>query len=178
MSIQPEDSVYRAIVENSIDAVVIINRSGDIIAWNSAAERIFGYKASEVLGKYVHDILPAHNLRDKANKSFQKFQKKGTGPLVGKVLQVCGLKKNGDEIHVQLSFNTTVVNGELLAFAFMRDISELVVLQDKLEYQATVDHLTNLLNRRAFMIQAEIAFGLSKRHKEPLSLLMIDLDFF
>ncbi|MEL0612200.1 diguanylate cyclase [Marinomonas arenicola] len=178
MSTKFDDSVYRSIVENSIDAVVIINRSGDIVSWNSAAEQIFGYTASEAIGKYVHDILPAHDLRDKANKSFQKFKKKGSGPLVGKVLQVRGLKKNGDEVHVQFSFNTAVVNGELFAFAFIRDISELIDLQEKLIFQATVDPLTNLLNRRAFLQQTEAAFNMSKRHKEPLSLLMIDFDFF
>lgn len=178
MSKDFDDLVYRSIVENSVDAVVIINRSGDIISWNAAAERMFGYNSSEVIGKYVHDILPSHDLREKANKSFNKFKIKGTGPLVGKVLQVRGLKKNGDEIHVQFSFNTVEVKGELFAFAFLRDISELISLQEKLTHQATIDELTNILNRRAFLKQAEAAYSMSIRHKEPLTLLMMDIDFF
>ncbi len=152
-----DEIIYRSIVENSMDAVVIINRSGDIMGWNIAAERMFGYAPSEVIGKYVHDILPAHDLREKANKSFDTFQKKGTGPSIGKSLMVRGLRKNGDEFHVQFSPNTVEVNGELYVFAFLRNISELVSLQEKLKHQATVDELTGILNRREFLQQSEVA---------------------
>ncbi len=170
--------IFRSIVENSLDAVVIINRSGDIIWWNVAAERMFGYDSSEVIGKYVHDILPAHDLREKANKSFKLFKNKGTGPAIGKALLVRGLRKNGDEFHVQFSPNTVDVNGELYVFAFLRDISDLVSLQEKLKYQANIDELTGILNRREFLRQAKTAYEMSIRHKEPLALLMMDIDFF
>jgi diguanylate cyclase (GGDEF)-like protein/PAS domain S-box-containing protein len=173
-----DELVYRSIVESSMDAVVIINHSGDIIWWNAAAERMFGYDSSEVIGKYVHDILPAHDLREKADNSFNIFKSKGTGPLIGKSLLVRGLRKNGDEFHVQFSPNTVEVKGELYVFAFLRDVSDLVSLQEKLKHQATIDELTGILNRRAFLQQAEAAYNMSTRHKEPLTLLMMDIDFF
>lgn len=84
---------YQVIVEKSINAVVITNSSGDIISWSTTAERIFGYSSSEVMGTYVHDILPAHDLRKKANESFKTFQDKSIGPLIGKSILVRGLKK-------------------------------------------------------------------------------------
>ena len=172
------DVVYRSIVEKSSDGVVIINRNGDIISWNMAAEKIFGYTQSEVLGHYVHDILPATHLREKAHKAFCKFKQTGSGPLIGKQLQVEGLKKNGDIVHVLFSPNVIEVKGELFVFAFIRDISNIMSLQDKLARLATTDELTNILNRRAFFQLAEPAFAMSKRHEEPFSLLMIDIDFF
>jgi len=173
-----DNAIYHSIVEQSVDAVIVINRSGDIVSWNASAERVFGYTSSEVIGKYVHDILPAVDLREKANESFCKFKKKGTGPLVGKILQVRGRKKNGEEVHVQFSFNTVEVEGELFAFAFIRDISELILLQEKLRNQATIDDLTGILNRRSYIERAGIAFDMSVRHKEPFTLLMMDIDFF
>ncbi len=172
------DIVYRSIVEKSTDGVVIINRSGDIISWNKAAQKIFGYTSSEAIGRYVHDILPAPHLREKAHQEFVKFKETGKGPLIGKQLQVEGLKKNGDIIHVLFSPNVIEVKGELFVFAFIRDISEIISLQDKLEHLATTDELTNILNRRAFFQQAEPAFSMSRRHHEAFSMLMIDIDFF
>ncbi len=173
-----DEKIYRSIVENSMDAVVVIDRSGDIIWWNTAAEKMFGYHSSEVIGKYVHDVLPAPDLREKANESFALFKDRGTGPLIGKSLLVRGIRKNGDEFHVQFSPNTVEINGELYVFAFLRDMSDLVSLQEKLKRQATVDELTGILNRRGFFQQAEVAYNMSFRHKEPLILLMMDIDFF
>lgn len=173
-----DNQVYESIVENSIDAVIIINQSGDIIYWNAAAESLFGYSSSEVLGKYVHDILPPQDLREKANESFNIFKSKGTGPLIGTTLLIRGLKKNGDEFHVQFSPNTIKIKEELYIFAFLRDVSEAVSLQEKLTHQATIDDLTGILNRRAFSQQAETAHRSAVRHKEPFSLLMMDIDFF
>jgi len=173
-----DEAIYQSIVKQSVDAVVITDRSGDIIFWNTAAERIFGYTVRDVIGKYVHDILPAHDLRDKANRSFDEFKKNGAGPSIGKELQVRGIKKNGDCIHVLFNPSTVEVNGELFIFAFLRDISELILLQEKLKYQATTDELTGVLNRRAFFKQAERTFRMSLRHKEPFSLFMMDVDLF
>ncbi len=59
-----------------------------------------------------------------------------------------------------------------------KEVIKLVGVQKNLEYLADNDHLTNTLNRRAFMNQAEAAISLAKRHNEPLSLIIIDLDLF
>jgi len=173
-----DKDVYRAIVENSIDAVIVADQLGNIVFWNDASEKLFGYSFLEVVGKYVHDILPAYNLRDKADKSFNKFKEKGNGPVIGNSLQVRGLKKNGKEVHLQFSPNTIEVDGQLYIFAFLRDISDLITLQEKLRSQAMIDELTGLLNRRSYIERTEIAFSKSIRHKQPLSLMMLDIDYF
>jgi len=173
-----DNDVYRAIVQNSIDAIVVADQLGNIVFWNDASEKLFGYNFSEVVGKYVHDILPAYNLRDKADKSFNKFKKKGNGPVIGNSLQVRGLKKNGKEVHLQFSPNTIEVDGQLYIFAFLRDISDLINLQEKLRCQATIDELTGLLNRRSYIERTEIVFNKSIRHKQPLTLMMLDIDYF
>jgi len=178
MDVFYESTVFKAVVEHSVDAVIIINRSGEIVFWNHSAEKMFGYESHEVLGKYIHDIVPTHDVRSKANESFQKFKEKGTGPLVGKVLQVRGLKKDGTEFHTQFSFNKIEINGHLYAFAFLRDITELITLQENLRDQATHDELTGLHNRRSFFNNAKITFKSAQRHCEAYSLIMIDIDLF
>jgi len=59
-----------------------------------------------------------------------------------------------------------------------KKVNKLFDEQKKLEFLAEHDYLTNIFNRRAFITQAESAISLAKRHNEPLSLIMIDLDFF
>lgn len=59
-----------------------------------------------------------------------------------------------------------------------KKVIKLVDVKKNLEFIADHDHLTNILNRRAFMNQAEAAISLAKRYNEPLSFIMIDLDLF
>ena len=51
-------------------------------------------------------------------------------------------------------------------------------IQAELEYLASYDSLTNLLNRRTFMNRAEVEFARNKRYQHPVCILMIDLDDF
>jgi diguanylate cyclase (GGDEF)-like protein len=55
---------------------------------------------------------------------------------------------------------------------------ELSLLNEKLHLQASTDSLTGLMNRRAFMDEANSKFDLAKRHQRPLSFLMLDVDHF
>lgn len=178
MSNPPSLAVFEAIVDTSIDAVVVINRDGDITFWNNAASVMFGYTKEEVIGRYVHDVLPAHVHRDKANKSFHRFRECGHGPLVGHIINVTGLRKNGDTFDVQFALNSVTIDGHVFAYAFLRDVSHVVALRKDLERSASIDELTNILNRRSFMKASDVAFGMAVRHEEPMTMLMLDLDHF
>lgn len=61
---------------------------------------------------------------------------------------------------------------------FSTDITELQLLRKQLEQQALTDMLTGISNRRHFMQRLEQAFSLARRHHQPLSLIMLDIDFF
>jgi len=169
---------FQTIVNCSVDAVVIIDEQGNIVFWNQSAEIMFGYREAEVLGVYMHDILPAQHLRQRADEAFLQFKKSGEAPAAGKILHVQGRRKSGQEFDVQFSLKTVRCQGKLITYAFLRDISELIGLQNKLQSIANTDSLTGILNRRAFTEQTHKAFSYAQRHNYPLTLLMLDIDFF
>jgi diguanylate cyclase (GGDEF)-like protein/PAS domain S-box-containing protein len=172
------NNIFQLIAEKSLDSIIIINSSGHIVFFNDASEKLFGYTFSEVVGKYVHDILPAHDLRNKANKGFKKYQTDNNGPLIGTTVTVRGLKKNGEEVHIQFTLNSINHEGEYFSFSFLRDVTQQVLLQEKLTTQATTDTLTKVLNLRSYNDRASKEFNSAKRHKENFSLLLLDIDFF
>ena len=56
----PDPQLYRALVEQTPDAVVYADREGTILLWNRGAEKVFGFAADEVLGRSLDVIIPPH----------------------------------------------------------------------------------------------------------------------
>lgn len=52
------------LLEHTADAAYVVTEGGEICAWNAAAERLFGYPASEVLGRHIEDVLDAFDALD------------------------------------------------------------------------------------------------------------------
>jgi len=171
--------IYEAIVKNATDAVIVTDFEGNIISWNQSATSIFGYSEQEVLGKYVHDVLPVYELRERADHAFKRFQNNNAqGPLIGKGIHVKGLTKHGKAIHVHFSPNVIKLNDQTFIYAFIRDITEIIELQEKLRIQSTTDDLTGILNRRAFLENFNKVFTHAQKHSLSLSLMLFDIDHF
>lgn len=169
---------FRRVADASIDAIVVIDRGGAIRYWNQAAARLFEYRPEEVIGQYVNDILPPPAAREKVDAAFRHYQQTGSEEVSGSLISGQVLSKSGRAIHVQFSFNVLEVDGEQWAYAFIRDISEIVKLEAKLRHLAMVDELTGVLNRRAFEAQGRQAYSRALRERKPLCVLMLDLDHF
>lgn len=175
------DTVFRSIIQDLNYAVVIADIKGYVIYLNDAAELLFGYSETELIGKYVHDIFPTYDLRGKADSAFRKFEETGEGDLLGSFMHATALHKNGLTIDVQFTINTVEVGDISFIFSMIQDITHIIDMRnrnDLLETLATTDELTRILNRRAFFWQAKSAFNSAMRHKDCFSLLMIDLDYF
>jgi len=123
---------YRSLVTTSIDGVVSVNEDMKIILWNPAAETIFGYTKEEMLGQSVLKIVPEIFRRAKQN-GFAKFAQNGTGLLLGQVVQLDGLRKDGKEIPIELSVSATRHENSYVATAIIRDITERKKMEEELK---------------------------------------------
>ena len=75
---RPEDARLAAIVKSSDDAIIAKDLNGVILSWNRAAERLFGYTASEVFGKPITIIFPPDRLEEEARFSTRLGVAKGS----------------------------------------------------------------------------------------------------
>jgi PAS domain S-box-containing protein len=120
---QAEEARIRsaAIVESSDDAIVATDVSGAATDWNNGAERLFGYLASEAIGKNISFLVPA-NRRDEA----QHILKKVINGEAVKRHETLGQSKDGNPIEVSLTVTPIVDNGGRIAGAagIARDIRE------------------------------------------------------
>jgi len=121
--LRESETRFRGIVETAKDAVVCIKQGGIIYFWNKSAEEIFGYKADEVINRHMHDVISPERYREKAAEGFKEFLRTGTGPVVGKTIEIEGLKKDGTEFPVELSISAMNIKGEWHAVGIIRDIT-------------------------------------------------------
>ena len=123
-ALKESETRFRGIVETAKDAVVCIKQGGSIYLWNKSAEEIFGYKADEVINRSMHDVICPERYKEKAGEGFKGFSRTGAGPVVGKTIEIEGLKKDGTEFPVELSISAMNIRGEWHAAGIIRDITK------------------------------------------------------
>lgn len=116
------------------DAIIMIDSVGRI-AFYEAAQRIFDYSAQEAQGKKLHELIVPERYRSDSEKGFAAFRSTGQGPLIGKILELTGRRKDGTEIVTEHSISGVRINKEWHAIGIARDISGRKAMQRKLEQQ-------------------------------------------
>jgi PAS domain S-box-containing protein len=97
------DRFYRTLVHETSDAIVYADSEGRISFWNKGAEQIFGFAASEAIGKTLDIIIP-ENLRKRHWDGYEETVRTGkTRYGAGDLLAVPALRKDGARISVEFT---------------------------------------------------------------------------
>jgi PAS domain S-box-containing protein len=91
------------ILDQAPDGVIFADSNGIIRLWNQAAQTIFGYAATEVLGKSLDIIIP-ERFRGAHWKGFYKAMESGHTLHSGRVLRTRSVHKDGSKLYVDLTF--------------------------------------------------------------------------
>jgi len=115
---------FSAISAAVLDALIMVDDNSTLVYWNPAAERILGYRADEVLGKPLHQMLTPQRYQSTAIKGFNEFRSTGLGAVIGKTVEIEAVHKNGREIPIELSISALKLNDKWHAVGILRDITE------------------------------------------------------
>ena len=119
-----KDATFRALTSAAHNAMLMMDSSGNISFWNSAAEQMLGWTAGEVLGKNLHDLIAPARYHEAYKKAFEVFRRTGEGAVVGKTRELTALRKDSTEIDAELSLGGVKLKGEWHAVGILRDITE------------------------------------------------------
>ncbi|QDZ28248.1 diguanylate cyclase domain-containing protein [Noviherbaspirillum sp. UKPF54] len=114
-----------AILTAALDCIVSINRKGEIISFNEAAERTFGYSRDQVLGKPLVDTIIPQEWRDRHQPAVERFLSNGTSTMLNRRVELTAMRSDGTIFPVELAVVPLSVANEPIFTAFIRDISEL-----------------------------------------------------
>ncbi|MFP4641329.1 MAG: PAS domain S-box protein [Dehalococcoidia bacterium] len=122
--LQESEVRLKTITDSAQDAIMMMDSRDRVSFWNPAAERIFGYKPEEVLGKNLHSFLAPERYHEAHRQALAEFAQTGQGGPIGKTLEVYAGRKDGVEIPIELSLSSVRVDGSWHAVAIVRDITE------------------------------------------------------
>jgi PAS domain S-box-containing protein len=161
-SLESSKERFRSVVETAGDAIVVVDEQGRIMFWNRGAETMFGYAADEVINQQATIIMPARFL--KAHKQgLQRVVSTGKSKIMGKTIEVVGLRKDDCEFPLELSLASWTTREGVFFTAIMRDVTEHKKL-DKLkdEFIGLVSHeIRTPLTVITGSLQTAVAEGIS-----------------
>jgi diguanylate cyclase (GGDEF)-like protein/PAS domain S-box-containing protein len=190
-AIRESESLYRSILDASPDSITITDLSATVLVVSPAAKKIFGYAPSydQFVGSSLFDFI----IPEEHGKAKKNIVRMFNGENIGKN-EYHGLREDRSTFNIEV--NSGIIYGadnspDKMVF-IVRDITERkqteikiqeLVQQLKVEkmtaqLNANTDSLTGLANRRYFDEALNLEFHRLKRAGTPLSLIMLDVDYF
>ncbi len=173
--IQEQLHLQSTALEAAANGIIITDQDGAILWGNRAMTELSGYTEKELIGNNPKIF--------NSNQQSQAFYQKLWDTIAnGSVWQgeIINKHKNGSLYTEEMTITPVIdTQGRVTHFiAIKQDVSQRVQVQETLEYLATHDTLTNLVNRSLFRQRLEHATAQAKRNRQSLAVLFIDLDDF
>jgi two-component system sensor kinase FixL len=160
---QEREALLASILETVPDAMVVIDARGIIQSFSSAAERLFGWRADEVVGRNVSMLMPAP-YKEAHDSYLARYQATGERRIIGIGRVVVGLRKDGSTFPMELSVGEVKRDGGSLFTGFVRDLTERQATEGRLqELQAELLHVSRLRS------MGQMAAALAHELNQPLT---------
>ncbi len=177
----------RAIMDNTVDGLIVIDQAGTVLSFNRTAETMFGHGEAEVVGQNVRMLMP-EPLRAGHDGYLASYAATGHSGIIGVGREVVGVRKDGTEFPLDLQINEFLEEGGQRNFVgTVRDITRKKVIEEELRrsrehYRLLFDanpYATTVTDRGTMRIVAanRAAEALYGRSQEEMRALTAD-DFY
>lgn len=113
-----------AILGAALDCIVSVDHNGRIVGFNRAAERTFGLRGVDVLGKALNDTLIAPEWRAQLRRNIELFFANGESPILNRRVELMAMRADGSLFPAEFALVPLNAHDALSFTAFMRDISD------------------------------------------------------
>lgn len=137
----------QALIATANDAVITIDETSRIVDWNGAAERMFGWRRDEAIGRVLTDMIIPGAHRQEHTVGIERFLRDGSARMFGRRVETSALRRTGETFDVELSV-WPVRLGERYTFSsFVRDISrrkaaERALAESEAKYRKVVENVS------------------------------------
>jgi PAS domain S-box-containing protein len=111
-----------AVLESALDCVVTMDGQGLIVEFNPAAERTFGYRAEEVIGRELAEIIIPPDLRARHRAGLARYLSTRESQILERRIELRAMRKDGSELPVELAITSIGVEPPMFS-GYLRDLS-------------------------------------------------------
>ncbi len=168
---------FRALTESANDAIITGAGAGvdagNIVGWNAAAERLFGYTETEINGQPLTVLMP-ERFRNQHREGLARVVAGGVPHIIGKTVELAGLRKDGSEFPLELSMSQWQAADGQFFTAIIRDITKRKQAEEALrENQAEKDRVTEqLIQAEKMTAIGTMVSGIGHEINNPLYVIM------
>jgi diguanylate cyclase (GGDEF)-like protein/PAS domain S-box-containing protein len=171
-----DEQLFKALTDQSSDIIAIINQEGVITYENKAIEEVLGLKACDRVGCGGFDNIHPDDMNFVMGEFNRLFKNVDAPPSRSEVRL---RNKEGNWVVFEtVAGNLSYDNVVEAVIINLRDITERKQIEQQLNHMATHESLTGLPNRMLFMDRLQVAIAQSKRNKNKLAVMMLDIDNF
>jgi PAS domain S-box-containing protein len=125
-----------AMLESALDAVITMDHEGNIVEFNPAAEKMFGWARADALGKPLADLIVPSPLKERHRQGLTHYLATGEGAALDRRLELTALRSDGTEFPVELAVTRIPFHGPPMFTGYIRDITERKRMEDELRGRA------------------------------------------
>ncbi|MDD5036211.1 MAG: PAS domain S-box protein [Methylococcaceae bacterium] len=183
-ALHDSEETFRVMSAAAQDAIIMMDHAGKIAYWNAEAENIFGYAPQEVLGQEGHFLLAPSRYHQAYQAGYAEFERSGQGPVIGKILELEAVRKDGTEFPIELSVSATRLKGQWVAIGILRDITERKRAEEQIhklneELEAKVQERTRqlleaqdeLVRKEKLAVLGQVAGSVGHELRNPLGVM-------
>ena len=172
-ALRSREQRLEGIINTVADGIVTIDSDGAVQSFNAAAEEIFGLSSEEVIGHNICELVPGSDGSEPSEQPNQDWR-----DLLNVGGEIEGRRKDGRRFPMEMVLRELNQGNRLLYTGILRDISERKKAEERVQYLAHHDALTDLPNRFLFEDRLDEAIIRATRHANLLALLFLDLNKF
>ena len=131
-----------ALVDSAVDGIIVIDSRGLIEMFNPAAERMFGYRRDEVVGRNVTTLMPSP-YREEHDEYLSRYLRTGEARIIGIGREVVGLRRDGTTFPLHLAVGEMALGGERKFTGIVHDLTERMKLVEQL--RASEEHWRSII---------------------------------
>ncbi|MGH8178265.1 MAG: PAS domain S-box protein [Steroidobacter sp.] len=134
-ALRESEERLRAVLDSSLNAVIVMDSNSLITDWNSRAEIIFGWSREEAIGRGLAETIIPPRDREAHRRGLARFLATGVGAIINRTVEMSALRRDGGEFPVELSISVLRRNDVATFCGFVTDITERRQSQRKLQTQ-------------------------------------------